>query len=253
MNRPYVIVKVAATVDGRIAIGPNLNMWEQVGDLRTKTFGEEAVWNEVEVKINALYQPEVDLLGSSSIVKEDEELAPLPPFDGDTRPLYQDFLPEEIVKRANFKGWLVVVDSRGRLRSGYTGDDNPGWHMLHLTSHRAPAEYLAFLQQKRIPYLIAGDGLVDLPLALDKMKSLLGVKNVVTTAAGKLGGALLRAGLIDEVNIIFKPQLYGGFETPALFDSPELRPDEQPANLKLLSAQSEANGHVWLRYLVERK
>ena len=50
----------------------------------------------------------------------------------------------------------------------------------------------------------------------------------------------------------FFPAVIGGFETPSLFDSPELKPDEWPARLRLISAQVQPEGHVWLRYEVIR-
>jgi riboflavin biosynthesis pyrimidine reductase len=68
-----------------------------------------------------------------------------------------------------------------------------------------------------------------------------------------LNGALLRAGLVDEINVQFLPAIIGGFDTPSLFDAPELRDDEMPARLNLISAQIEAGGRVWLRYEVVRE
>jgi 2,5-diamino-6-(ribosylamino)-4(3H)-pyrimidinone 5'-phosphate reductase len=192
------------------------------------------------------------LQGSGSFVREGEPLTPLPLYEGDPEPLYRDFLPDEVVHRPGHEMWLVLVDGRGRMRSGYKGtEDHPGNHMLHLTSYGAPAEYLAFLQRERIPYLIAGEKRVDLPAAMRKLKDQLGVSCVRSTAGARLNGALLRAGLLDEINIIYRPEIIGGTETPTLFDSPELAPDEWPTRLRLISAQVRAEGHVWLRYAVQ--
>ena len=51
----------------------------------------------------------------------------------------------------------------------------------------------------------------------------------------------------------FLPALSGGFRTPSLFDSPELKAHEWPTRLKLVSAQVQAEGNVWLRYRVVDK
>jgi len=119
-----------------------------------------------------------------------------------------------------------------------------------IVANQTPPECLAYLQKETIPYLVAGEERVNLKLALEKMKSLLGVACVMSTSPGKLGGALLRAGLMDEINILFIPAIVGGFDTPSLFESPELKPNEWPTRLKLISAQVLADGRVWLRYHV---
>ncbi|SCZ03115.1 dihydrofolate reductase family protein [Alkaliphilus peptidifermentans] len=250
MDRPYIVVMVMTSADGRIAISSNITMWEEMDDSRTQTLGGTEIWKEVENKINFIYNPQADMLGSNSIVKEGEPLKELPTFKGDKSYLYQDFLPEEIVKRPNHKGWLVAVDGRGRLRSGYKGDESSGKYMLHLVSAGAPAEYLNFLQKNKIPYIISGKKQVDLKDAMKKLKNKLDISCLVTSAGGKLSGALLRAGMVDEVNIVLKPLLYGGFETPCLFDSEDLTADELPTKLQLITSTIEANGHVWLRYKV---
>ncbi|SFC49059.1 Pyrimidine reductase, riboflavin biosynthesis [Alkalibacterium subtropicum] len=253
MKRPNIVLMVASSVDGRIAIRPNITMWEEMNDHRTQTAGGSEIWKEVEDSITHAYKPQGDILGSNSLVKEGEPLRILPSFEGDSKYLYDDFLPDEAINRKNHKSWLIVVDGKGRLRSGYQGDESTGRYMVHLVSHGVQPEYLYFLQQNNIPYLISGEERIDLKLAMEKLKNKLGIDNLVTTAGGKLSGALLREGLIDEVNIVFKPLLYGGFKTPCLFDSPELKDNEEPSKLQLIKSTTYKNGHVWLRYKVASK
>lgn len=250
MDRPFVVVLAAASADGRIASGPNKTMWEDMADSEAATPAGGEVWRKVEGEVKRIHRPQVDMLGSNSLAKEGEPLEPLPPYAGDPAPLYEDFLPEAVVQRPGHAGWLVVVDGRGRLRSGFKGEPGSGWHMLHITARHAPPEYVAFLRAQGIPYLVAGAGPVDLPAALGKLQAKLGVSTVLTTAGGKLGGALLRAGLVDEVNILVRPVAIGGFTTPCLFDSPDPEPGQRPARLELLHVQPEPAGHLWLRYRV---
>lgn len=251
MNRPFIVVLSAASLDGRISLGPNRTMWQDMEDSRSLLPGDADVWKEVEKRLHDLHQFQGDMLGSNSLVREGEELRPLPSYTGCKESLYQDYLPPEVVERPEQRGWLIVVDGRGRVRSGYKGEDRPGWHMLHLVSHGVPGEYLFFLRNNRIPYLITGERRVNLPEAMGKLYSKLKVKRLLVGAGGKLSGALLRAGLVDEVNVIVKPMLIGGFETPCLFDSPDLGVGDKPARLRLISAQVQTNGFIWLRYSVE--
>ena len=247
MERPYVTLYVSASIDGRISLGPNRTMMDM--DERDEVLGTEEEWQEFSKKIEEDHKPEVWMEGSNMLVKEGQELRELDSFEGDEESLYQDYLPDEIVNRAGREGWLAVVDGRGRLRSGYKGEENKP--MLHLVSHSVPEEYLAFLKCEKIPYLIAGEDRVDLASVLEKMRSKLGVENIITGSGGKLSGALIRKGLLDEVNIRFNPVIIGGFKTPYLFASPDLEDDEWPTELEFISAEVESEGHIFVRYKVK--
>lgn len=253
MSKPKVVTFSTASVDGRMAVSPDvLLLW---GDARWQALEESSKAYEW---VKLTHQPQATLEGSGSFVREGDELPPLPPFEADPAALYEDFLPDAVVQRPGHRGWFTVVDGRGRgrgwIKDGAAfGEDWVGWHMLILVAEHTPAAYLAYLRRENIPYLLAGQDRVDLRLALEKLGSRLGVTSLLSTAGGKLSGALLRAGLVDEVNIEFLPAIIGGVETPSLFDSPVLLPEERPARLKLISAQVQANGRVWLRYEVVPK
>jgi riboflavin biosynthesis pyrimidine reductase len=247
MNRPRVVTHALASVDGRITLAPEVQLL--YGDERWDAVAGSS--GDLYEQLKLTHQPQVFLEGSGSFVLPDTEPEPLPPVTGDTQSLFQDFLPPDVVQRPEHRGWFTAVDSQGRVRWTYKEFEGwEGWHLLVLVAHQTPSAYLAFLQREKIPYLVAGGGRVDLATALEKLGSQLGVTCVVSTAAGKLNGALLRAGLVDEVNVEIFPAVIGGFKTPSLFDSPELKPDERPTPLKLISAQVQADGHVWLRYQV---
>ena len=146
--------------------------------------------------------------------------------------------------------------ARGRVALQFTEWPDPawaGWHALVLTSHCAPAERLAWLREQGIPYLVIGQQRVDLPAALRRLGDRLGVRTVVCTGGGRLGGALLRAGLVDEIDLDVLPVAIGGRGTPALFDAPPLGPHEWPTRLKLLNADTLPGGRVRLRYNVQRQ
>ena len=249
MNRPRLVIHAVASVDGRLTLAPDVLLL--YGDERWEAVAGAS--SDVDQWLKFTHKPQVILEGSGSFMTSHEQPAPLPPVAGDPQALYQDFLPAAIVQRPGQRGWFTVVDSRGGVRWMYKEwpeEGWEGWHVLVLVAHQTPAEYLAYLQRETIPYLVAGEQQVDLRLALQKLGAQLGVTCVLSTSPGKLGGALLRAGLVDEINVEFFPAVIGGSATPALFVSPELKPDEWPTRLKLLSAQVQAGGRVWLRYQV---
>ena len=253
MKRPYLIVHAVASADGRVSLGPNRTAFDDVGDERW-----QATWGSLESlegerrALVALHKPQVLLEGSGSIVKEDGRLRELPAPRPDDAGLYEDYLPASVVDSPNHVGWLAMVDGRGRVRSGmkeFPGWE--GWHTLHLVSHTTPREYLAFLRRSEIPYLVAGHEHVDLVQIMVKLSALLGVSTVISTAGSRLNGALLRAGLVDEVSLVLAPALVGGSKTPTLFESDELG-ESWPTPLELLSVESDAGGRVAVRYRVLR-
>ena len=252
MSRPTVVVCQQASVDGRLAVSPGKLLL--YGDVRWEAIAGPLDFDAFQW-LRTSHDVQATLEGSGSLVREEDEPEPLPPIEGDPAPLYEDFLPAAVLRRPDHRGWFTLVDGRGRVRQwikdgGVFGEAWAGWHLLILAGRHTPTSYLAALRDLEIPYLVAGQGRVDLRMALEKMGSLLGVTSLLSTAGGRLNGALLRDGLIDEINIEFLPAIIGGRETPSLFDAPVLGPDEWPTRLELLSAQVQAGGRVWLRYRV---
>ena len=83
------------------------------------------------------------------------------------------------------------------------------------------------------------------------MRHELTVGTVVCTGGGRLMGALLRAGMVDGIDLEIMPAAIGGRGMPALFDAPPLGPTEWPTPLRLVSCDTTNAGHVRLRYAVE--
>lgn len=254
MNRPKVILQVTSSLDGRISFTANSTMFTAINDSLKPFALNEEDWKYFDAKVKSLHEIDFYLEGSGMLISELDKIKELPKFTGDKDALHQDYLPEEIVKRKGRKTWTSVVDGRGRFRNGYKAYyDNPETYMIHLTSHKAPDDYLAFLQNEKIPYLITGNERVDLAESLRKLYSELNVKCILTTSGGKLAGALIRENLLDEVNILFSPAIYGGVNTPTLFSSPDI--DAQkilPNRLRYLESMVLDSGSIWVRYEVNR-
>jgi riboflavin biosynthesis pyrimidine reductase len=255
MNKPKVILQVSASLDGKITFTPNATMFTPVDESLKPFVLRDEDWKYFDAQVKLLHDIDFYLEGCNMLVSEIATIKELPEYTGDKRLLYHDYLPGNIISRKGRKTWTSVVDGRGRFRNGYKAyKDNPETYMIHLTSYNAPPEYLAFLQNEEIPYLISGNEKVNLTETFGKLYNILNVRCILTTSGGKFAGALIRENLLDEINILFSPAIYGGTLTPYLFNSPDIEPPQiLPSSLRYLESHVLNSGAIWVRYEVVKR
>jgi 2,5-diamino-6-(ribosylamino)-4(3H)-pyrimidinone 5'-phosphate reductase len=118
---------------------------------------------------------------------------------------------------------LVIPDSGGRIRTWHYLRSLPYWrHFVALCSKSKPHDYLHYLNERHIDYLIASEDHVNLRMALEDLYSCYAVRVVRVDAGGILNGLLLRQGLVNEASILIYPNLVGGEMTSSIFRAPNL-------------------------------
>ena len=115
------------------------------------------------------------------------------------------------------ESFAFAIDPSGRL--AWESNDIDGDHVVAILSERVSDEYLAFLRERGVSYLLAGARDVDLPLALDRIGERFGVRTLMLEGGGRINGGLLNAGLVDEVSLLVVPVavMFGGAIWSALF------------------------------------
>ena len=237
--RPRVVTFNIASIDGRIGFPDRLLLqgdprWDAISRCPGVTLAD----------MEALHAPDAMLGGSNSFVAADAPPLDLP-SPAKEHGLYEDFAPDGPTR------WFTAVDSRGRVRWSYK--EMGGWHLLVLVAAATPAGYLAFLREEGIPYLVVGDERVDLAVALTQLQERLGVRTVVADGGGRLNGALLRAGLVDEVDLQFLPAVIGAPDAPSLFEGFGLGDRNEPVTLSPIALEDQGQGFFFVRYSVGRE
>lgn len=229
-GRPRVICHMATSVDGRIVV----DGWP--------ADAAGAVRREYEA-VHATFDADGWICGRVT----------MEPFAGGLRP--DDEVAQEYTRgapREDFRApgehesFAFAIDPRGRL--AWASNDIDGDHVVTILSERVSDDYLAFLRDRGVSYLLAGTRDVDLSLALEKIGATFGVRTLMLEGGGRINGGMLRAGLVDEVSVLVAPVADGRVGTPALFDIEGA--DAAPCRLALEHVERRADDVLWLRYRV---
>jgi len=145
----------------------------------------------------------------------------------------------------------VVLDAHGKI--GWGRSDIGGDPIVAVLTESVPDSHLAGLRAEGVSYIFAGQSEIDLALALDILNRELGVKRLLVEGGGVANGAFLRAGLIDEFNLILSPAIDGARGAPFVFDSTEADSDQRAplTAMTLESTRQLGGGVLLLRYLIQ--
>lgn len=131
----------------------------------------------------------------------------------------------------------------------YTSDRLRGDNIVTIIGTNATDDYLDMLEEKGISYIVLAN-----PTALDEALSVLhdrfGVRKISLQGGGIINGAMLAAGLINELSLVIYPGIDGLTTAPSIFEYLGAA-NERPGagqSLELISTETVANGIVWLRY-----
>jgi riboflavin biosynthesis pyrimidine reductase len=149
------------------------------------------------------------------------------------------------------KAYGVVLDARGKI--GWGRADIGGDPIVVVLTEEVSDAHLAGLRGEGVSYIFAGRAQVDLGLTLEILNRELGVKRLLLEGGGATNSAFLRAGLVDEFNLVLCPVIDGAKGAPAVFDSTDAEADQRApvTAMTLESSRALGNGAILLRYLIE--
>jgi riboflavin biosynthesis pyrimidine reductase len=153
--------------------------------------------------------------------------------------------------RRDAKAYGVVLDARGKIAWGRS--DIGGDPIVVVLTETVSDAHLAGLRSEGVSYVFAGKSELDLALTLDILNRELGIKRLLLEGGGGANGSFLRAGLIDELNLILCPAVDGAKGAPSVFDCTEAEADQRApvTAMTLESNQALQGGAMLLRYRIQ--
>jgi len=223
MARPYVIINVAATVDGKI------DTRERRGAAISSVRDRDRV-DRLRAAVDAV------MVGSRTLHEEDPRLTVK------SAALRTDRLaraqPEQPAK-IGIASHLGLRDDARFLTSG------AGRVILFVPHGRADES----LRTRGVEIYECGEGRVHLHHALTRLVEL-GIRQVLVEGGGTLNFELLQQGLVDELRLYVAPMIFGGATAPTLADGDGLT-REQAVRLGPPEVEVWEDGGVVLRYMVK--
>jgi riboflavin-specific deaminase-like protein len=231
-GRPYVILNMVATVDGRASIDGR--------SAPLSSSADRALFHGLRAPVDAV------LVGAGTV--RVERYGPIVRDEAQRRARLARGLPAQPLacivshRLALAADIPLLADPQSRVVIVTSSDRSlPGGDGLHEVRAR-----LEYVRARR-------DGALDLPAALAQLRERFAVRTLLCEGGPHLACQLFAAGLVDELFLSVSPKLAGEAEDDAqgshMLAGAELRP---PVELELLGAL-RSDSHLFLRYGIARK
>jgi 2,5-diamino-6-(ribosylamino)-4(3H)-pyrimidinone 5'-phosphate reductase len=227
--RPYLICHMCTTIDGKILV----DRWGRLPG--GKSGGELFESTAASFGIGSW------LVGTHTMKEFSAKRAGR--LKHTTHPIaHRDHLADPQARR-----FAIGADARGILR--FKKNAVEGDHVVLLVTEQVSRDYLAHLQAAQISYLFCGKRQLDLGLALTKIHAQLNIRKLLLQGGGTFNGAVLKAGLVDEISQVVVPLADGGAGVTSVFEIAE--PTRRAAaRLRMIKHRPLPGGVHWFRYRV---
>jgi riboflavin biosynthesis pyrimidine reductase len=223
--KPYVICHMMSSVDGRILP----NRWHPQVE-------ERGVYERLHNDLGC----DAWLVGRVTGQEFASRETPYPSHTG--APLGR----ENWFARKQADAWAVVLDAGGKIAWGR--GDVGGDPLLVVLTQAVSDSHLAGLREDGVSHIFAGEREIDLTAALETLNRELGIGRLLLEGGGAINGALLQAGLVDELSLVIAPSVEGVPGGPAVFDTHGEPGALNTMGMALESCQVLEGSFVWLRY-----
>jgi diaminohydroxyphosphoribosylaminopyrimidine deaminase/5-amino-6-(5-phosphoribosylamino)uracil reductase len=184
-KQPFVVLKAAATLDGKIATRNGESKW---------------ISGETSRRFVHRLRAQVDgvLVGIGTVLRDD--------------PLLTSRMKE------GKEPYRIIVDSRLKIPEDARVFEHSPSEVILATTGSAPREKIERLEKKgaRVLIIDSKGGRVDLRIGLKKLGEM-GLMNILVEGGSQISGSFLDEGLIDKFLLFLSPKWLGDPQAPGIF------------------------------------
>ena len=228
LDRPRICCLMSSSLDGRL----HPSRWTLSPDGTTKD------WSAAYEALHQELAPDGWLVGRTTMA-EMAKGEPHPPAHVGSPPR-----PLHLSRRTG--PFAMAVDRLGKLH--FSKPEVDGDPVVVLLGRDVPDAHLAELVADGVSYIVAQDEGMALAPLMAMLKHELKIETLLLEGGGRVNGAFLAAGLVDELYIILAPALDGS-PSPAIVEAGQAGLKGKVV-LSLLACDPLDNGAIRLRYAV---
>ncbi|HJK00732.1 MAG TPA: 2,5-diamino-6-(ribosylamino)-4(3H)-pyrimidinone 5'-phosphate reductase [Methanocorpusculum sp.] len=222
--RPYVIINIAMSADGKISTKEHR---------QTKISGEQDFARVDRLRSDC----DAIMVGIGTVLADDSSLRLKNP----------NLIEKRTAAGKEEQPMRIVVDSKARMPlDGDIFKKGTGKRVIFV-SKTAPKNRIGPLSEKAI-VIPAGDTKIDLNLALDKLSEM-GVKKLMVEGGGTLIWSFVSQKLFDEIRVFIGALIIGGAEAPTFVDGNGFTRTEEFTRLQLQNVEKIDEGVLitWIK------
>ncbi len=230
-DRSYIICHMMTTIDGKINSG--IKSTDILGD-----------YYNLYSKLEQTLKPDAWMCGRVT-AEMFAEAVDTPLFKSNKKIDASNFSSSK-----NDSKYLLVVDTKGLLRwksNTVTFGDQSIHQLVIVVTQKTPNEYLIYLQEKDISYIVSGEDELDFTELFKTLKKDFQINILALEGGGLLNGTVMAADLIDEISLLITPLILNKSDSSSVFE----RKVEEELNIKrykLFAVKQMENDTIWLRY-----
>ncbi len=230
MSKPYIICHMVASIDGKVT-----------GDFLSRPECEKAT--DIYYELNREYNRNgANGFICGRVTMESSFTGGWYPDLTKYKPIENkdDYIPD------NLTGFYAVsFDPKGKLgwKSNKIIDEDPGYgnaQIIEVLTEQVDGRYLAYLRSMEISYIFAGKTEIDVKIALEKLKTFIGINSILLEGGSIVNGYFQRASVIDELSLVVAPVIANTDDIPLFMNSTALN-----FELKEIKQYDDV---VWMNY-----